>query len=252
MVNGKRYGWIMQSKVILVTGAARRIGAEIARHLHAAGASVAVHYHSSADEANQLVAGLNDIRDNSALSVKCDLRNFDALPGLVESVIERFGRLDALVNNASTFYPTKVGSIDVSQWEDLMGTNLGAPLFLSQAAAPALRDNHGAIVNLVDIHADRPLSEHPVYCAAKAGLHMLTRSLARELGPAIRVNGVAPGPILWPENDSSEEKQQKIIASTALKRHGEPLDIAQTVLFLLRDAGFITGQIIAVDGGRSI
>lgn len=242
----------MQGKVVLVTGAARRIGAEIARHLHGAGASVAVHYRSSGDAATELVAELNRLRADSAMSIQADLCDYDAMPDMIAAVNSQFNRLDSLVNNASTFYPTPVGAITTRQWENLMGSNLGAPLFLSQAAAPLLRKTNGAIVNLIDIHAKRPLHHHSVYCAAKAGLDMLTRSLARELGPEIRVNGVAPGPILWPEHNSDPEAQQKIIAGTALKRHGEPLDVARTVLFLLRDADFITGQVIAVDGGRSI
>lgn len=242
----------MQDKVVIVTGAARRIGAAIARRLHDAGAKVVVHYHRSAGEAERLVDGFNRQRPGSGLTVGADLRDFDGLPAIVAAALDRFGRLDALVNNASTFYPTPVGDIGVDQWRDLMGTNLGAPLFLSQAAAPHLRETHGAIVNLVDIHARRPLRGHPVYCAAKAGLDMLTRSLARELGPEIRVNGVAPGPILWPEQGVDERQREEIIAATALKRLGDPADVAGTVLFLLRDAGYVTGQIIAVDGGRSI
>ena len=242
----------MQDKVVLITGAARRIGAEIARHLHAAGASVAVHYHNSANDAERLADDCNRQRENSALALQADLRDYQALPALIDQVISRFGRLDGLVNNASTFYPTPIGAINTEQWHDLMSTNLGAPLFLSQAAVPALRETRGSIVNLIDIHAKRPLRHHPVYCAAKAGLDMLTRSLARELGPDIRVNGVAPGPILWPAQGGDKASKEKIIAGTALKRHGEPADVAQTVLFQLRDANYITGQIIAVDGGRSI
>ncbi|NND37301.1 MAG: SDR family oxidoreductase, partial [Gammaproteobacteria bacterium] len=188
----------------------------------------------------------------SAASYQADLCDVTSFEPLVRSVTDRFGRLDCLVNNASTFYPTPLGSISEDHWNDLLGTNLRAPLFLAQAAADALRASRGAIVNMVDIHAWRPLREHSVYCAAKAGLDMLTRSLARELGPEVRVNGVAPGPILWPEQGSSDEQQQKIIAGTALKRAGEPLDIARTILFLLRDATYVTGQVIAVDGGRSI
>ncbi len=242
----------MRDKTVLITGAARRIGAAIATTLHTAGARVAVHYHRSADEAETLVAGFNDSRGGSAIALQADLRDYDTLPGLVRQVTGHFGGLDALVNNASTFYPTEVGSIGVDDFNDLVGTNLGAPLFLSQAAAPSLRQSRGAIVNLVDVHAWRPLKAHPVYCSAKAGLDMLTRSLARELGPEIRVNGVAPGPILWPEQGLDDQQQEKIVAATALKRHGEPGDIARTVLFLLRDAGYITGQVIAVDGGRSL
>ncbi len=242
----------MEGKVVLITGAARRIGAVVAEHLHDAGASVAIHYRGSQPAAQTLVQRLLEKRPDSAAMHQADLADMGSFEPLVDAVTERFGRLDCLVNNASTFYPTPLGSITGDDWNDLLGTNLRAPLFLSQAAAGPLRAAQGAIVNMVDIHAWRPLHDHPVYCAAKAGLDMLTRSLARELGPEVRVNGIAPGPILWPEQDIGDEQQQKIIAGTALKRTGEPLDIAKTILFLLRDATYITGQIIAVDGGRSI
>lgn len=242
----------MEGKVVLITGAARRIGAAVAEHLHGAGATVAIHYRGSEGEANALVQRLSELRPGSAAAYQADLCDLSTLDPLVASVSEQFGRLDFLINNASTFYPTPLGSISADNWNDLLGTNLRAPLFLAQAAAGALRASRGAIVNMVDIHAWRPLHDHSVYCAAKAGLDMLTRSLARELGPEVRVNGVAPGPILWPEQGADAGQKQKIIAATALKRAGQPLDIAKTILFLLRDADYITGQVIAVDGGRSI
>jgi pteridine reductase len=235
-----------------VTGGAKRLGAAIARRLHRAGANVVVHYHRSRPAADELVADLNAARAGSALAVCCDLHDVDRLPALAEAVIARFGRIDVLVNNASTFYPTPVGSITASQFEDLVGTNLRAPLFLSQAAAPALREAKGLIINLVDIHGRRPLKAHPVYSAAKAGLVMLTKSLARELGPEVRVNGIAPGPVLWPERDLDEALKSEIVAKTALKRAGSPDDVARTALFLACDAPYVTGQVIVVDGGRSL
>ncbi len=237
---------------MLITGGARRIGAAIARRLHAAGADVLIHYRSSSAEAVALTAELNALRPRSAHCHACDLLDADAPGSLVATATARFGRLDVLINNASSFYPTPVGAITTAQWDDLVGTNLKVPLFLAQAAAPALRPRRGSIINIVDIHGLRPLREHPVYCAAKAGLAMLTRSLARELGPDIRVNGIAPGPVLWPEQAMTEELRREIIDKTALKRHGSPADIARTALFLTRDAPYVTGQIIAVDGGRSI
>lgn len=242
----------MQEKVVLITGAARRIGAALAGQLHEAGATVVIHYHRSVDEARALAQRLGEQRAGSADLREADLRDLAALEPLVASVIEQYGRLDTLINNASTFYPTEIGSITPRDWDDLIGTNLRAPLFLAQAAAPALREAHGAILNIVDIHGWRPLRGHAVYCAAKAGLDMLTRSLARELGPEVRVNGIAPGPILWPETRIDEATKRKTVASTALQRAGEPADVARTALFLLRDAPYITGQVIAVDGGRSI
>lgn len=237
---------------MLITGGARRVGAAIARCLHDAGASVLIHYRSSHAEAVALAASLNAARAGSAHCAGGDLVDPDVPAALVETALARFGALDVLINNASSFYPTPVGRITPQAWDDLLGTNLKAPLFLSQAAAPALRMRRGTIINIVDIHGLRPLREHPVYCAAKAGLAMLTRSLARELGPEIRVNGIAPGPVLWPERALSEELKREIVEQTALKRRGSPTDIARTALFLARDAPFVTGQIIAVDGGRSI
>jgi pteridine reductase len=242
----------LQGQVVLITGGARRVGAETARALHAAGANIFIHYRNSAADASALAAELNRGRANSAAIHAADLLRGDAPQELVSAALSAFGRLDILINNASSFYPTPVGSITVSQWDDLMGSNLKAPLFLSQAAAPGLRAQRGLIINMIDIHALRPLKAHPVYSAAKAGLAMLTRSLARELGPEIRVNGIAPGPVLWPEGDMDESLRLEIIGRTALKRHGTPQDVARTVLFLAKDAPYITGQIIAVDGGRSI
>lgn len=236
----------------LITGAAKRIGAAITTELHAAGANVAIHYFQSAEPAETLAARLNDERPGSALAVAADLRTVAALEGLVRDVVNQAGRLDILVNNASSFYPTKLGTVTEEQWHDLIDSNLKAPLFLAQAALPHLERARGSIVNIVDIHATRPLRDHPVYGPAKAGLAMLTRSLAKDLGPAIRVNGVAPGAILWPETGMPDHIKQSIIKEIALKRPGEPADIAATVLFLVRDAPYITGQIIAVDGGRSI
>lgn len=243
--------------VVLVTGAARRVGAEIARALHAAGACVAIHYRSSAAEADRLAAELNAVRPDeggeSAATFATDLLDIAALPSLVDAVVARFGRLDALVNNASSFHATKVGAVDTAAWDDLMGSNLRAPLFLSQAAAPHLDRSGGCIVNITDIHAERPLKGYPVYCAAKAGLLGLTRALALELGPRVRVNAVAPGPIEWPQNDHDfpPATRAAIIEHTLLKRVGSPADIARTVKFLVFDAPYVTGQVINVDGGRT-
>ncbi len=243
--------------VVLVTGAARRVGAEIARALHAAGACVAIHYRRSAAEADRLAAELNAARPDeggeSAATFAADLLDIDALPRLVEAVVAHFGRLDALVNNASSFYATKVGAVDTAAWDDLMGSNLRAPLFLSQAAAPHLDRSGGCIVNITDIHAERPLKGYPVYCAAKAGLLGLTRALALELGPRVRVNAVAPGPIEWPQGtqDFPPADRAAIIEHTLLKRVGSPADIAQAVKYLVFDAPYVTGQVINVDGGRT-
>ena len=237
---------------VLVTGGAKRLGAAIGRRLHAAGANVVVHFNQSQPAADALVAELERSRVGSALAVRADLHDVERLPALVDATLARFGRLDVLVNNASTFYPTPVGGITALQFDDLVGTNLRAPLFLSQAAAPALRDARGLIINMVDIHGRRPLKSHPVYSAAKAGLVMLTKSLARELGPEVRVNAIAPGPVLWPERDLDAALKDEIVAKTALKRSGSPEDIARTAYFFAVEAPYITGQVIAVDGGRSL
>ncbi|MDE2118818.1 MAG: pteridine reductase [Betaproteobacteria bacterium] len=244
----------MQGKVVLVTGGAKRVGAAICRRLHAAGAQIAVHYRSSESEALALQTELNKLRPKSAAVFQADLLDPHALPQLVHHTVRHFGRLDALVNNASSFFATPLGEIDEQHWNDLIGTNLKAPLLLAQAAADELRRNHGAIVNIVDIHAERPMRGHLLYSVAKSGLTALTRALAQEMAPQVRVNAVAPGVIMWPENTEwvDEEQRRKIVAHTLLKREGEPDDVARTVLFLLSDAPYITGQVIAVDGGRSI
>lgn len=242
----------MNGKVVLVTGAARRIGAAIVTRLHENGADVAIHYRSSSQEADSLAARLNEQRAGSAATFQADLLDVAAIEPLISAVVAWQGRLDGLVNNASTFYPTPVGSITEADWEDLMGSNLKAPLFLSQAARPELESRNGAIVNIVDIHAQRPLRNHAVYGPAKAGLAMLTRSLAKDLAPQIRVNGVSPGAILWPEDGLSDAAQQSILRQVPLQRPGDPDDIAGCVLYLLSDAGYVTGQVIAVDGGRSV
>lgn len=242
----------LSGKTALITGAARRVGAAIARALHGAGASVVLHYRSSAEDAAELAQELNRARAGSASLVSGDLLELDTLPALARSAAEAFGGLDVLVNNASTFYPTPVGDITEIDWDDLIGTNLKAPLFLSQAVAPALHANRGLIVNLADIHGMRPLRRHPVYSIAKAGLIMLTRSLARELGPHVRVNAIAPGPVLWPEDGLDTALQAEIIDRTALKRPGSAEDVARAVLFFATEAPYITGQVLAIDGGRSV
>jgi pteridine reductase len=242
----------LADRCVLITGGAKRLGAAIGRRLHAAGASLVVHYHQSRTSADALVAELEALRPGSAMAVGADLHEVERLPELVAAAVARFGRLDVLVNNASTFYPTPVGTITVAQFDDLVGTNLRAPLFLSQAAAPALAAARGLIINMVDIHGRRPLRAHPVYSAAKAGLVMLTRSLARELGPEVRVNGIAPGPVMWPERDLDDALKAEIISKTALKRSGSPEDIARAAQFFAVDAPYVTGQVIAVDGGRSL
>lgn len=243
----------LADKTVLITGGAKRVGAEMARMLHAAGANIVVHYNRSADAANALAAELNAQRANSVLPVRADLLDIARLPTLVDTAVQHFGHLDVLINNASTFYPTQVGEITLAHWDDLIGSNLKAPLFLTQAAAMPLRLTRGLVLNIVDIHGMRPLRRYPVYSVAKAGLIMLTRSLARELGPHVRVNGIAPGPVLWPaDGGADKDLQEKIIARTALRRSGSAQDIARTALFFCADAPFVTGQILPVDGGRSI
>jgi pteridine reductase len=242
----------LAGKAVLVTGGARRLGAAIAQRLHGAGAAVLVHYRDSEADATKLVAELNAVRPKSAAKVKADLLAPIASRALVGAALDAFGRLDLLVNNASTFFPVKVGQIEVSHWEELIGSNLRAPLFISQEAAPELAKRSGAIVNLVDIHAERPLKGYPVYSIAKAGLAAMTRSLAVELAPGVRVNGVAPGAIAWPDDGQfNTTERSRIVETTPLGRVGTPEDIAQAVHFLAC-APYITGEIIAVDGGRSI
>jgi len=243
----------MQGKVVLISGGAKRVGAAICRRLHGEGANLMIHYRSSAAEAEALRDEMNRQRPDSAALVQGDLHDIDRLPELVAATVRRFGRLDVLVNNASSFYPTTVGEIAEKDWHDLIGTNLKAPLFLSQAAAEALRHHHGCIVNITDIHAERPMKSYVVYSIAKAGLVGLTKSLAHELGPEVRVNAVAPGPIMWPEEDPTfdDQERHRIVAHTLLKREGSPDDIARAVLFLVKDAPYVTGVILPVDGGRS-
>jgi pteridine reductase len=242
----------LTGKTVLITGGARRVGAAIARMLHGAGANLVVHYRKSATDAEALAAEMNAARAKSAAIFQADLLDLAKLPALVEFTVRSFGTLDVLVNNASTFYATKLGEITPQAWDDLLGSNLKVPMFLSQAAAPALKKSSGLIINIVDIHALRPLRNYTVYCTAKAGLHMLTRSLAKELGPQIRVNGISPGPVMWPEHGGDEAARAKIIQRTILQKMGTPEDIARTALFFAAQAPFITGQILAVDGGRSV
>ncbi|MDH5183781.1 MAG: pteridine reductase [Gammaproteobacteria bacterium] len=242
----------MTDKVVLITGAAHRIGATVARTLHAQGMNIVIHYRSSRTGAQALQKELQAQRANSVVLVQADLLEISKLPALVKEAHTAWGRLDVLINNASTFYPTEIGKVDEAVWDDLMGSNLKAPFFLAQAAAPLLKQTQGCIVNIVDIHAERPLKAHPVYSMAKAGLAMMTKSLAGELGPEIRVNGVAPGAILWPENEMDDVTKQRIISRTFLKRQGDAMDIARTIRFLVEDAPYISGQILAVDGGRSL
>ena len=240
------------NKWVLITGGAKRIGARIARTLHAEEMNLVIHFNTSSDDANELCSELNSIRNESAIAIGSNLTNQTEVESLITKVIETTGQLDVLINNASTFYPTPIEDITLDDWDNLMGTNLKAPLFLCKHAAPHIKESKGCIINMVDIHASKPLKDHPIYGSAKSGLVMLTRSLAKDLAPEVRVNGIAPGMILWPENGPSEETKQKVIDQIPLKRSGEPNDIAQTVLFLIAHADYITGQIIAVDGGRGI
>lgn len=239
-------------RVALITGAARRIGAAIARRLHADGYDLALHCRSSAAETQALAAELEAARPGSTLALQADLAEFDRLPELVAKTVGRFGRLDALVNNASTFHPTPFGEATPRQWDDLFASNARAPFFLSQAAAPHLRAARGAIVSLVDLYAERPLPRHPIYCMAKAALAMMTKSLAVEFAPEVRVNSIAPGAILWPEDDRDAQRQQAIVARTPLARTGTAEEIADAAAWLLEGAGYVTGQVIRVDGGRGL
>jgi pteridine reductase len=241
----------LSGRAVLVTGGARRVGAVIARKLHSAGANVVVHYRRSSDEADALVQELNRMRTGSARVAQADLLDIGQIPRLIDEATGAFGRLDVLVNNASSFYPTPIGQVTPKAWDDLVGSNLRAPLFLAQAAASALRAAAGLVLNMADIHGTRPLKDHVVYTTAKAGLIMLTKSLARELAPEVRVNAIAPGPVLWPEN-ADEQRKAKVIDSTLLKRAGSPEDVARAALFVAVDAPYVTGQVLAVDGGRSV
>lgn len=254
MGSGSDIGICMSSStpVALITGSARRIGAAIARRLHAQGYALALHYRGAAEEMQALASELESVRAGSVLTLQADLAEFDRLPELVAKTVGRFGRLDALVNNASAFQPTTIGQTTPQQWDELFASNARAPFFLAQAAAPHLKASRGAIVNLSDLYAERPLAGHTVYCMAKAALVMATQSLALELAPEVRVNAVAPGAILWPEQDHSDAAKQGMLARTPLARTGTPEEIAEAVRWLLQDATYTTGQVIRVDGGRSI
>lgn len=242
----------MPAPVALITGAAKRVGASIARRLHAAGYDLALHHRDSAAPMATLVAELETVRPRSTLVLQAELADDDAPARLVGETLARFGRLDALVNNASAFQPTPIGSATPMQWDVLFASNARAPFFLAQAAAPALRAGGGAIVNLADIYGERPLRQHTVYCMAKAALIMLTQSLAKELAPEVRVNAVAPGAVLWPEQGKAEHEKAAMLAATPLQRAGDPDDVAEAVRWLLQDARYSTGQVIRVDGGRSL
>lgn len=242
--------------VALITGGSGRIGAQTARRLHESGMDIAIHYRSSQSAAEALKIELESKRPDSVQLLQADLHDTSALPGMINAVQQRFGRLDALINNASSFYPTPVSEMTEAQWEDLFGSNVKAPLFLSEAAAPLLKQQQGCIINLVDVHAFRPMKGHTIYSMAKAANAMMVKSLARELAPDIRVNGVAPGAIAWPEQQDGqamdEQSKQNILSRVPMGRKGEFDDIAKTIRFLVHDAPYITGQIIAVDGGRMI
>lgn len=238
--------------VALITGSARRIGAAIARALHAAGFDLALHYRSSRDDLQALVDELERARPGSTLMLQADLADSERLPGLVADTVARFGRLDALINNASGFIPTPIGEATQAQWDALFASNARAPLFLAQAAAPHLRQTRGAIVNLTDLYGERPLRGHTIYCMAKAALLMATRSLALELAPEVRVNAVSPGAILWPQDEAPSAAQEAILARTPLGRTGTPEEVAEAVRWLLQDASYSTGQVLYLDGGRML
>jgi pteridine reductase len=244
----------LNGRVALVTGSARRIGAAIISVLHAQGMNVVLHYWASGDEAKKRCHDFNQIRPHSAMALRSDLNDVDCIQNLVEKAHIEWNRLDVLVNNASRFYRTDMGKTTEYAWNDLMNSNLKAPFFMAQAAAPFLAKNQGCIINVTDIHTERPLKDYAVYCISKSALTMMTKVLAKELGPEVRVNGVAPGAILWPEGDNalSDEMKKKIIDRTALSRSGDPVDIANAVLYFVRDGGFVTGQILHIDGGRSL
>ena len=244
----------LNQKVVLITGGAKRVGAAICRELHACGAQIMIHYKTSTIEARALQAELNLQRANSVAIIQGDLLNMAVLPSLIQETVKHFGQLDVLINNASSYYATEIGAITEDNWQDLMGSNFKAPMFLAHAAAAELRKNHGCIVNITDMHIERPKKGYVVYSVAKAGLVTLTKSLAHELSPEVRVNAVAPGPVQWPENNPQfdEVYRQRVISQTLLKKIGEPKDIAKAVKFLVADAPFITGHVLAVDGGRSL
>lgn len=244
----------LSGKVALVTGAARRIGAETARTLHQAGMNIVLHYNASEEDAIKLCDELCRERERSAVVCRADLQEAQNEQALVQKAADAWGRLDVLVNNASRFYRTTMGEVTEYAWDDLMNSNLKAPFFLSQAAMPFLKKSKGCIVNITDLHAERPLKDYSVYCLSKSGLMMLTKVLAKELGPDVRVNSVAPGAIMWPEgkNTLTEDEKVKIIERTILKRPGTAEDIAKAVLYFVRDADYVTGHMLHVDGGRAL
>jgi pteridine reductase len=244
----------LKNKVVLITGGAKRVGATICRELHSHGANLMIHYNTSKQEAKALQAELNLQRPDSVSIIQGDLLNMAIASSLVNETIKHFGQLDILINNASTYQPTEIGNINEENWHDLVGSNLKAPMFLAQAAAPILKKQHGCIINITDMHIEHPKKGYVIYSVAKAGLVTLTKSLAQELSPKVRVNAVAPGPVLWPENNPQfdEVYRQRVISQTLLKRVGEPTDIAKAVKFLAADAPFITGHVLTVDGGRSL
>jgi len=242
----------LRKKVALISGGAKRIGACLARTLHTAGMDVVIHYHSSLEPARTLQKELNTARENSCILIQCELTEYNKLKPMIDESVRQMGRLDVLINNASTFFPTPVGDTNEQHWDSLLDTNLKAPFFLTQAAVPHLRKHRGCVINLIDIYAERPLADHAPYCASKAGLASLTRSFAQDLAPEIRVNGIAPGAILWPENQHDEVAQKRLMSRIPLRRTGHPQDIADTALFLIRDAAYTSGQILTVDGGRTV
>ncbi len=244
---------LASNPVALITGGARRIGAEIARQLHAKGFNLLVHYHNSETQALNLIQTLNSSRANSAIAVKADLSDTQAVIQLARQGMDQWGRVNLLINNASSFYPTPLGEVTPEIWDDIFASNLKAPFFLAQALAPALKASKGCIINIADIYAERPLGNHSVYCIAKAGNVMLTKTLARELAPEVRVNGIAPGAILWPESeDLGDDVKSSLLAKILLQQRGKPEDIARTAVFLAQESAYMTGQILTVDGGRSL
>ena len=244
----------LENKAVLITGGAKRVGAAICRELHAHGAKLMIHYNTSKQEAKALQAELNLQRPDSVAIIQGDLLNTSITTSLIGEVTKHFGQLDVLINNASTYTPTEVGNISEENWQSLIGSNLKAPMFLAQAAAPELKKSQGCIVNITDMHIEHPKKGYVVYSVAKAGLVTLTKSLAQELSPEVRVNAVAPGPVLWPESNPQFDEiyRQRVISQTLLKCIGEPSDVAKAVKFLAADAPFITGHVLTVDGGRSI
>jgi pteridine reductase len=238
----------MKNKTALITGAAKNIGATIAKELHSVGMNVIVHYNNSATEAHELVRKLNCIRHDSAITIQANLEKKEYYAPLIDTALTFKGNIDVLINNASAFYPTSLKNLNEKQWNELININLKAPLFISQLAAKSLEENKGCIINIADIHASNPLKNYTIYCISKAGLITLTKSLAKELAPNIRVNAISPGAITWP-NEMDAKTKKNIISQIILKKTGNAEDIAKTVIFLIKDAGYITGQILNVDGG---